>query len=161
MARYQGTARLMFNSFGSSLWMLPSSKYCRSDNALLKHFSPRSKKGHFAYVCDDHEFQVNYSGWPTNLINVEIPSVRGSKCSISRTHSFTSFCTLLWYVWQGMLTLLHYFLCRRWSISFTHWNCTDQCVWRRMWISNSVILFCSWSFWRNVFQSYSWLWSWH
>lgn len=80
LASYQGTARLMFNSFGSSLWMMPFSKNCRTDNIYLKHFSSGSKKGHFAYRCDEYEFNSNYSGWPTNIINIEIPSVRGTTC---------------------------------------------------------------------------------
>ncbi|KAL3531204.1 hypothetical protein ACH5RR_010526 [Cinchona calisaya] len=73
----EGTARLMFNSFGSSIWMMPFSKYCRTDNAYWKHFSTGSRKGHLAYHCDENEFQSNYSGWPTNIVNIEIPSVRG------------------------------------------------------------------------------------
>ncbi|KAK6164428.1 hypothetical protein DH2020_001292 [Rehmannia glutinosa] len=76
---HQGTARLMFNSFGSSLWMLPFSKHCRAENVYLKHFSDRSNKGHLVYVCDDHEFQANYSGWPTNIVSIEIPSIRGDE----------------------------------------------------------------------------------
>ncbi|KAL9168888.1 hypothetical protein ABFS82_04G044400 [Erythranthe guttata] len=75
----EGTARLMFNSFGSSLWMMPFSKHCRAENGYLKHFSARSKKGHHTYHCDDHEFQANYSGWPTNIINIEIPAIRGEE----------------------------------------------------------------------------------
>ncbi|KAL8530210.1 hypothetical protein ACS0TY_007317 [Phlomoides rotata] len=75
----EGTARLMFNSFGSSLWMMPFSKHCRTENVYLKHFSGVHKKGHHAYICDDHEFKVNYSGWPTNIINIEVPSIRGDE----------------------------------------------------------------------------------
>uniref|UniRef100_A0A5B6Z9N8 Phospholipid--sterol O-acyltransferase n=1 Tax=Davidia involucrata TaxID=16924 RepID=A0A5B6Z9N8_DAVIN len=73
----EGTARLMFNSFGSSLWMMPFSKYCRTDNVYWKHFSDGNRKGHQAYHCDEHEYRSNYSGWPTNIINIEIPSMRG------------------------------------------------------------------------------------
>ncbi|XP_051141914.1 phospholipid--sterol O-acyltransferase isoform X3 [Andrographis paniculata] len=74
----EGTARLMFNSFGSSIWMMPFSKHCRSDNAYLRHLSTGRKK-HFSYSCDDLEFQTDYSGWPTNIINIEIPSSRGDE----------------------------------------------------------------------------------
>ncbi|XP_031276955.1 phospholipid--sterol O-acyltransferase [Pistacia vera] len=76
-ARYQGTARLMSNSFGSTLWMMPFSKHCKGDNTYWKHFSGNTRKGHHTYQCDVQEFQLNYSGWPTNIVNVEIPSVRG------------------------------------------------------------------------------------
>lgn len=76
---YQGTARLMVNSFASTLWMLPFSKYCRADNTYWKHFSVdiRDKSGHHNYHCDDREFHFNFSGWPTNIINIEIPSIPG------------------------------------------------------------------------------------
>ncbi|KAJ0053490.1 hypothetical protein Pint_01686 [Pistacia integerrima] len=74
--RYQGTARLMSNSFGSTLWMMPFSKHCKGDNTYWKHFSGNTRKGHHTYQCDVQEFQLNYSGWPTNIVNVEIPSVR-------------------------------------------------------------------------------------
>ncbi|KAL5561966.1 hypothetical protein UlMin_031713 [Ulmus minor] len=73
----EGTARLLFNSFASSLWMLPSSKYCRTDNTYLKHFSGGRKRVHQTYHCDEQEFRLNFSGWPTNIINIEIPSNRG------------------------------------------------------------------------------------
>ncbi|XP_015579288.2 phospholipid--sterol O-acyltransferase isoform X3 [Ricinus communis] len=73
----EGTARLMFNSFASSLWMMPFSKYCTSDNPYWKHFSRASKKSHQTYQCEEREFQSNYSGWPTNMVNIEIPSIRG------------------------------------------------------------------------------------
>ena len=75
---YQGTARLMFNSFGSSLWMMPFSKYCRSDSSYWKHFFEGRGEGHKSYHCDDMESQTNYSGWPTNIINIEVPSIRGT-----------------------------------------------------------------------------------
>lgn len=75
--RYQGTARLMFNSFGSSLWMMPFSKYCRTDNKYWKHFAGERHAGHHTYRCDEREFHSNLSGWPTKIINIEIPSSRG------------------------------------------------------------------------------------
>lgn len=73
----QGTARLLYNSFGSSMWMMPFSKHCRTDNIYWKHFSGGSRKSHHTYQCDRHEYQSNFSGWPTNVVNVEIPSIRG------------------------------------------------------------------------------------
>lgn len=73
----QGTARLMFNSFGSSVWMLPFSPHCKADHKYWRHLSERSGEAHHAYDCDKEDFQGDYSGWPTNLINIEIPSFRG------------------------------------------------------------------------------------
>ncbi|KAK9945018.1 hypothetical protein M0R45_010550 [Rubus argutus] len=75
----EGTARLMVNSFASTLWMMPFSKYCRGENKCWKHFSGenRSKSGHQTYHCEEREFQSNFSGWPTNIINIEIPAIRG------------------------------------------------------------------------------------
>ncbi|KAL6340267.1 hypothetical protein AAG906_040703 [Vitis piasezkii] len=73
----EGTARLMLNSFGSSLWMMPFSHHCRADNLYRKHFSHWSRSSHQTYQCDEQEFRQNYSGWPTNIINIEIPSIPG------------------------------------------------------------------------------------
>lgn len=73
LARYQGTARLMSNSFASTLWMLPFSKYCRSDNMYSKHLAGNSKKGHKVYHCDVDKLKCNFSGWPTNVVNIEVP----------------------------------------------------------------------------------------
>ncbi|XP_010652398.1 phospholipid--sterol O-acyltransferase isoform X3 [Vitis vinifera] len=73
----EGTARLMLNSFGSSLWMMPFSQHCRADNLYRKHFSHWSRSSHQTYQCDEQEFRQNYSGWPTNIINIEIPSIPG------------------------------------------------------------------------------------
>ncbi|MCD7463116.1 hypothetical protein HAX54_049989 [Datura stramonium] len=75
----EGTARLMFNTFGSSIWMLPFSKYCTTDNVYRRHFSGGNRKNHHAYNCDEHELQSKYSGWPTNIINIEVPSIRGNE----------------------------------------------------------------------------------
>ncbi|KAF5482456.1 hypothetical protein F2P56_003026 [Juglans regia] len=73
----EGTARLLFNSFSSSLWMLPFSKYCRADNTYWKHFSGVTRRGHQTYHCEEQEFRSNFSGLATNIINIEIPSIRG------------------------------------------------------------------------------------
>ncbi|XP_026660396.1 phospholipid--sterol O-acyltransferase-like isoform X3 [Phoenix dactylifera] len=74
----EGTARLMYNSFGSSLWMMPFSKYCKADNVYWKHFFEEGEYRRHAYHCDEIEFQTNYSGWPTEIINIELPSIQGS-----------------------------------------------------------------------------------
>ncbi|XP_027775482.1 phospholipid--sterol O-acyltransferase isoform X6 [Solanum pennellii] len=75
----EGTARLMFNTFGSSIWMLPFSKYCTTDNVYRRYFSGGNRKYHHAYHCDEHELKSKYSGWPTNIINIEVPSNRGNE----------------------------------------------------------------------------------
>ncbi|KAJ8749147.1 hypothetical protein K2173_013754 [Erythroxylum novogranatense] len=67
----EGTARLMFNSFASSIWMLPFSKYCKADRPYWRHFSGSFHKDHHPYHCDRQEV---YSGWPTNIVNIEIPT---------------------------------------------------------------------------------------
>ncbi|MFS7903413.1 putative lecithin:cholesterol/phospholipid:diacylglycerol acyltransferase [Helianthus anomalus] len=67
-----GTARLMFNSFGSSLWMSPFSYHCTSEKVYSKHFSGGRRKKHSVYQCDDLEYRLNYSGFPTNIISIEI-----------------------------------------------------------------------------------------
>ncbi|TMW87508.1 hypothetical protein EJD97_019871 [Solanum chilense] len=75
----EGTVRLMFNTFGSSIWMLPFSKYCTTDNVYRRHFSGGNRKYHHVYHCDEHELKSKYSGWPTNIINIEVPSNRGNE----------------------------------------------------------------------------------
>ena len=78
LARLQGTARLLSNSFASSLWLMPFSKNCKGDNTFWKHFSGgAAKKNKHVYHCTDEEYQSKYSGWPTNIINIEIPSPDG------------------------------------------------------------------------------------
>ncbi|KAJ6853163.1 phospholipid--sterol O-acyltransferase [Iris pallida] len=72
----EGTARLMVNSFASTLWLMPFSKYCKTDNIYWKHFF-EGKKGHpHTHRCDDAEFLSNFSAWPTDLVNVELPSMQ-------------------------------------------------------------------------------------
>ncbi|KAL0865624.1 hypothetical protein Bca101_044742 [Brassica carinata] len=74
----EGTARLLSNSFASSLWMMPFSKNCKGDNTFWTHFSGgAAKKSKHVYHCTDEEYQSKYSGWPTNIINIEIPSPNG------------------------------------------------------------------------------------
>ncbi|KAL0732294.1 hypothetical protein Bca4012_008503 [Brassica carinata] len=71
----EGTARLLSNSFASSLWLMPFSKNCKGDNTYWTHFSGgAAKKDKRVYHCTDEEYQSKYSGWPTNIINIEIPS---------------------------------------------------------------------------------------
>ncbi|KAL6217585.1 hypothetical protein ACLB2K_010802 [Fragaria x ananassa] len=73
----EGTARLMVNSFASTLWMLPFSQYCKGENKYWNHFSGGDERGHQTYHCENREFQLNFSGWPTNIVNIEIPATRG------------------------------------------------------------------------------------
>ncbi|KAK8947500.1 Phospholipid--sterol O-acyltransferase [Platanthera guangdongensis] len=74
----EGTARLLYNSFGSSLWLMPFSKYCKTDKVYWKHFFDERGNHQYSHHCDDVEYRSNYSGWPTDVINIEIPSIRGS-----------------------------------------------------------------------------------
>lgn len=151
--RYQGTARLMFNSFSSSLWMMPFSKYCRADNKYWKHFSGASHVGHHTYNCDEQEFLSNFSGWPTNVINIEIPSTRGK---IIESLAHVSENVLI------MILVPNYtffvFFCRIWRIPFSLRNSSGQFDQHGMWTTNSVIFLSSWSSRWNLFQSYWRLW---
>ncbi|KAI0528997.1 hypothetical protein KFK09_001542 [Dendrobium nobile] len=74
----EGTARLLYNSFGSSLWLMPFSKNCKANNVYWKHFFDGKGDHLHTHHCDDVEFQSNYSSWPTDIINIEVPSIRGS-----------------------------------------------------------------------------------
>lgn len=87
----QGTARLMVNSFASTVWMMPFSKYCKADNLYWKHFSGDSRRAHQTYECDEKEFRVNFSGWPTNIVNIEVPSSHGSNLTLNISFVWTMF----------------------------------------------------------------------
>ncbi|KAG8370794.1 hypothetical protein BUALT_Bualt13G0020500 [Buddleja alternifolia] len=50
-----------------------------TENVYLKHFSAGSKMGCLAHRCDENEFNSNYSGWPANIVNIELPSIRGDE----------------------------------------------------------------------------------
>ncbi|KAH9287967.1 hypothetical protein KI387_032084, partial [Taxus chinensis] len=69
----EGTSRLMCNSFGSSLWMLPFSEHCRRDHIYWKSFFDGREKENYNVYCDDKEYTSNFSGWPVDLVNIEIP----------------------------------------------------------------------------------------
>lgn len=140
----------MFNTFGSSIWMLPFSKYCTTDNVYRRHFSGGNRKNHHAYHCDEHEHRSDYSGWPTNIINIEVPSIRGI------TKKPTTCCIFSITSANGLLICLS----REWGLSIICRNCPNQLVWNGMWIPNAIVLFCSWSLWWNLFQSHKGLWSW-
>lgn len=69
----------MCNSFGSSLWMLPFSAHCKVDSVHWKHvFEEKGGVPHNTYRCDHVEYQKNYSGWPANIVNIEIPCMQGA-----------------------------------------------------------------------------------
>uniref|UniRef100_A0A0D9VMJ3 Aminotransferase-like plant mobile domain-containing protein n=1 Tax=Leersia perrieri TaxID=77586 RepID=A0A0D9VMJ3_9ORYZ len=72
----RGTARLMFNAFGSSLWLMPFSEYCKADNIYWKHFFEGKGGCYHRQQCDEMEYKSEYSGWPTNLVSIEIPTIR-------------------------------------------------------------------------------------
>lgn len=57
-----------------------------------KYISGRSKKDHQVYYCDKEEFRTKYSGWPTNVVNIEIPSGSGV---VSGPLCMASFCKCL------------------------------------------------------------------
>uniref|UniRef100_A0A0E0GER3 Phospholipid--sterol O-acyltransferase n=1 Tax=Oryza nivara TaxID=4536 RepID=A0A0E0GER3_ORYNI len=75
----EGTARLMFNAFGSSLWLMPFSEYCKADNIYWKHFFEGKGGCHHRQQCDEMEYKSEYSGWPTNLVSIEVPTVRDTE----------------------------------------------------------------------------------
>lgn len=69
---------------------MPFSKYCRAENVYSKHFSWGSERSGQTYHCDEREYRLNYSGWPTNIINIEIPSNNGKACFPSYCSVFSS-----------------------------------------------------------------------
>lgn len=77
----------MYNSFGSSLWLMPFSKYCKADNIYWKHFYEGRKGHHHTHHCDEVEFKTMYSGWPTDIVNIELPSAPGTDKPFTHTKS--------------------------------------------------------------------------
>ncbi|KAJ3672118.1 hypothetical protein LUZ60_006839 [Juncus effusus] len=80
----EGTARLMYNSFGSSMWLNPFSHCCKSDNLQWKKYfenKDETDRKH-KYKCEESKKCSDYSiwpNWPTDLINIEVPTFRGEK----------------------------------------------------------------------------------
>jgi phospholipid:diacylglycerol acyltransferase len=85
--------------------MMPFSKYCRTSNKYCKHFSGEKHAGTHTYRCEEEEFKTNLSGWPTKIINIEIPSTRGE---IDDTFAFAS--ELFCYAAYGPNCLLYLLL---------------------------------------------------
>ncbi|KAL2643136.1 hypothetical protein R1flu_010723 [Riccia fluitans] len=80
----EGTARLMGNTFGSSLWMLPFSPYCHADpKRSQKYFDGVSPK-HF--ICDAEQQSSNSSGWPVDVVTIERPSPNSGLPGISTAY---------------------------------------------------------------------------
>lgn len=155
--RYQGTARLMFNSFSSSLWMMPFSKYCRTNNKYWKHFSGgRQVGGTHTYHCDEEEFKSNFSGWPTKIINIEIPSSRG-ETDDPFAFSYDQSC----YGANGPQLPFVSSACRVWCISHVFRNTWDQFVRNGMWTTYSIIFLSSWNSRWLIFQGNWRLWPRH
>lgn len=73
----EGTARLMCNSFSSSIWMLPFSRHCDSSHKSSTRSWGYPRKDGSTVVCDDDEFAINSSGWPVDIVKVEVPKDLG------------------------------------------------------------------------------------
>lgn len=69
----EGTARLMCNSFSSSIWMLPFSSHCDARHQSDVRSWGQSGENQPTVTCDDDEFSVKSSGWPVDIVRVEIP----------------------------------------------------------------------------------------
>lgn len=151
--RYQGTARLMFNSFASSLWMMPFSKNCRTDNKYWNHFSGGRHVGRHTYHCDEQESKSNSSGWPTKIINIEIPSTRGkigySFAFASEQSCYGAYGPQLSFVSSAR---------RIWCISLIFRNTWGQLVQHGMWTTYSIIFLSSWNSRWHLFQGNWRLW---
>lgn len=73
-----GTARVMCNSFASSLWMLPFSKHCHVDHRMSSNFRESDSVVVPHLVCDKKEYERNSSSWPVNLVKIDLPATPGS-----------------------------------------------------------------------------------
>jgi len=79
----EGTARIMCNSFASSLWMLPFSKHCHVDHQMCSNLrrSGASEGSHL--FCDEKEFEGNTSSWPVDLVTVDLPASAQGSCPVT------------------------------------------------------------------------------
>lgn len=75
----QGTARLMYNSYGSSMWLNPFSQHCRADNIQWKwkRFFEGKDSDRHKYHCEETDSHTGWPNWPTDLINIEVPRYPG------------------------------------------------------------------------------------
>eukprot|EP00249_Psilotum_nudum_P008350 c21215_g1_i2 orf=116-1345(+) len=100
-----GTARLMCNSFSSGSWMLPFSGHCHMDRGFCENSTDGLGTKCGLAVCDDREFQIYSSGWPVDIVKIEMPdtpgtsdisaypgdglNIAGVDCSMSNQQSFS------------------------------------------------------------------------
>ncbi|CAM6094433.1 unnamed protein product [Calypogeia fissa] len=69
----EGTARVMSNSFSSSLWMLPISPHCHPQPNHSQEWGDGEPKTTSHYICDGKEDGVGNMGWPVNVVTVDLP----------------------------------------------------------------------------------------
>ncbi|CAM6033246.1 unnamed protein product [Sphagnum compactum] len=69
----EGTARLLCNSFGSSLWMLPFSKHCHVNDRMCSKSDADVQAGAH-YFCDKNEREGNSSSWPIDIARIDLPA---------------------------------------------------------------------------------------
>jgi hypothetical protein len=72
----EGTARLLCNSFGSSLWMLPFSKHCHVNDRMCSKSDADVQAGAH-YFCDKNEREGNSSSWPVDIAIIDLPASPG------------------------------------------------------------------------------------
>ena len=71
----------MCNSFSSSIWMFPFSRRCDAKNKYGTRFLGNYDKDESAFVCDEEEYSVASSGWPVDVVKVEVPENLGEHSS--------------------------------------------------------------------------------
>lgn len=69
----EGTARLMCNSFSSSIWMLPFSRHCDASHRSSVRSWGKAGEDEPSVTCDNEEFAAKSSGWPVDIVKVEVP----------------------------------------------------------------------------------------
>ncbi|KAL9254752.1 Phospholipid--sterol O-acyltransferase-like protein [Drosera capensis] len=66
--------------------MMPFLKYSRGDS---KYWNIDEKHKDVHRWCDEKEFKSNYSGWPTNIIHIDIPSVTLENMDVNSLFPFS------------------------------------------------------------------------
>jgi len=75
----QETARVMANSFGSSQWMLPFSEHCHVDHKRFTSFQESDPVVGPYLVCDEKEYEGNWSSWPVPILKIDFPAFPGNR----------------------------------------------------------------------------------
>jgi hypothetical protein len=62
--------------------MFPFSRHCIARKKNLKRSGGKYDSDDSAFVCDEEEYSISSSGWPVDILKIEVPENLG-ECSES------------------------------------------------------------------------------